>query len=279
MPETGPSLEAVAEFYSNTEAVRILSGENIHLGYWASGQGDATLAEAQENLTDLVAARTGIRAEQRLLDVGCGTGGPARHITHTTRAHVTGISLSAKQVETATVLSHEEGLDNDTEYHVADAVCLPFGDGSFDAAIAIESILHMPDKLQALREIHRVLRPGAQLVIADLTMALQAVPAIPTPPSALARSLVSVPSRDIYRQLASEAGFHVEDSVDISEQTKLSYAQLLERLTHSRNELIAVCGTEQVTAIEEMVTWHAAAADVGYIGYLLLMARKPSQRP
>jgi cyclopropane fatty-acyl-phospholipid synthase-like methyltransferase len=47
-------------------------GQNIHLGYWPEDEGDLSMAEAQDRLTDLVAAQCGVRKGARLLDVGCG---------------------------------------------------------------------------------------------------------------------------------------------------------------------------------------------------------------
>ncbi|MGB6161784.1 MAG: class I SAM-dependent methyltransferase [Pseudonocardiaceae bacterium] len=44
---------------------------------------------------------------------------------------------------------------------------LPFPAQSFDAAIALESIPHMPDRGQVLAQIYRVLRPGGRLVLTD----------------------------------------------------------------------------------------------------------------
>lgn len=53
-----------------------------------------SLAEAQDRLTDLVAAQSCVGTGARLLDVGCGTGAPARRLARTIGVSVTGVTLS-----------------------------------------------------------------------------------------------------------------------------------------------------------------------------------------
>lgn len=165
MRETdGPSLERVAAFYDNTAAMDIVFGQSIHLGLWPDGDDGSSLADAQDRLTDrltdLVAAQCGAHAGALVLDVGCGTGGRARWLARAANVSVTGISISPQQVAEASARAAREGLDSRLRFQLADAADLPFADGGFDAAIAIESILHMPNKLRVLRELVRVLRPG-----------------------------------------------------------------------------------------------------------------------
>jgi ubiquinone/menaquinone biosynthesis C-methylase UbiE len=272
-----PSAEHVAAFYDDTTAVELLFGESIHLGYWPEGEEkDTPLPQAQDRLTALVAARSGAGSGLHVLDVGCGTGGPARHLAHATGATVTGITLSPEQVEVATARSLRDGLDGRTRFQVADAAGLPFADRSFDAAIAIESLLHMPDKDSALREVFRVLRPGAVLTIADVTQRTPRSVAA-TDSTAFMHSLLAAVSQDMYARLATRAGFVVEDILAIGEETKHSYRKVLERIAGQRSKLNAVCGEERISTLEEAVGQLDSAADRGELGYILLNARKPPE--
>lgn len=269
-------LEAVAAFYDNVAAVRVLIGDSIHFGYWPNGQEDLSLAQAQDQLTDRVAAASGLREGQRLLDVGCGIGAPGRLIVRNIGASVMGVSISAKQVETATATSRKEGLGHRADYRVADAADLPFSDESFHAAIAIESILHMGDKLQALREIWRVLRPGSLLVIADL--AAREMPEIPAGSDAEAfeSSIMTILNQESYGPLANEAGFHVKDISDITAHTRPSYTRFLQRLNANRAELAALSSPEQVIGLDASIRFNSAATDAGNLGYIVVALRKPT---
>jgi sterol 24-C-methyltransferase len=63
-----------------------------------------------------LAAHLGIKKDMRVLDVGCGVGGPAREIAHFTGAHVTGLNNNAYQVERAKHYASKELLQDQTEF-------------------------------------------------------------------------------------------------------------------------------------------------------------------
>jgi cyclopropane fatty-acyl-phospholipid synthase-like methyltransferase len=276
VPEAhAPSQAAVAAFYDNVAAVEVIFGESIHWGYWPVAEEYLSLAEAQNKLTDLVAAKSGAQSGMRVLDVGCGTGAPACKLARTTGASVTGVTISPKQAEVATARSAKAGLTARVEFQVADAVSLPFADATFDAAIAIESIMHMADQPSALREIFRVLRPGAAMAIADFTRRTAEFTLDTETPLG---GLVAVPTQDDYMQMVSQAGFHVEDILDVGERTKASYEKLIQRLAAQRSELTAACGEEQAAALEQNFEYGAAIAEDGKMSYLLLTARKPASQ-
>lgn len=268
----GPTPQHVVAFYDNTEAVDLFLGDEIHMGHWSPGD-TSPLRRAQERLTDLVTERTGAGPGRHVLDVGCGTGGPARRLVRGTGATLTGITISPEQARVARVRNAEAGFGGGICVGITDAVATPFADGVFDAAIAIESILHIPDKQGAFGEIARVLRPGAPLVVADFAQRT-AEGAVSGAPGSLAASFVAVPTWDAYTRLAEGAGLHVEEILDITDGTQQSYARILEGLT--RPELVAVCGPEQRTAIEGILRLFADATDAGLLGYVIVVARKPA---
>jgi len=142
--------------------------ENIHVGYWDTADSTEPLPAAVDRLTDLMAERLGLGKDDQLLDVGCGLGGPAMRIARTTGVQVTGITVSREQFAAATALAAEAGLADRVSFRVHDAMDLDFASESFDAAIAIESIIHMPDREHVLRNICRTLRPGGRLVLTDI---------------------------------------------------------------------------------------------------------------
>lgn len=103
----------------------------------------------------------------KVLDVGCGIGGTSRYLASSLgpESTVTGITLSPKQVERATALAKERGLDN-ANFQVMDALAMTFPDNSFDMVWACESGEHMPDKKAYVEQMARVLKPGGVLVVA-----------------------------------------------------------------------------------------------------------------
>ncbi|CAM9291861.1 unnamed protein product [Heterosigma akashiwo] len=110
--------------------------------------------------TSTTARRLGAKAGDKLLDCGCGIGGPYRNIAQFTGADVTGITLNEYQVGGATPSTGRRGLQEAVRSVQGDFMEMPFADESFDGAYAIEATCHAPDRLKVYGEIMRVLKPG-----------------------------------------------------------------------------------------------------------------------
>jgi ubiquinone/menaquinone biosynthesis C-methylase UbiE len=104
-----------------------------------------------------------LREGDRVLDVGTGTGIVALEAVARVLpgGSVLGIDLSEGMLETARTRAVAGA-----EFRRMDAEALDLEDGSFDVVLSLFALLHFPDPLRALREMHRVLRPGGRLVIA-----------------------------------------------------------------------------------------------------------------
>ena len=101
-------------------------------------------------------------AARDVLDIGCGGGGLARDLA--ARGHVVaGIDPAPQAVAAA------EQLVPEARFVIGGAEALPFADASFDAAIFLNSLHHVPvaQMPTALREALRVLRPGGEVVIVE----------------------------------------------------------------------------------------------------------------
>lgn len=104
----------------------------------------------------------------RVLDVACGSGGPALELARTTGATVVGVDVNRHAIKTARGLAQREGLAAVARYEEADAARpLPFPDGSFDAVVCIDAINHLPDRRAVLADWHRLLRPGGSVLFTD----------------------------------------------------------------------------------------------------------------
>lgn len=113
-------------------------------------------------------ARMDLGAGTRVLDLGCGLGGPARRFASETGCHVTGIDLTQEFVDTATALSAMTGLSDRTSFVQGSAQDLPFAAASFGAATMIHVGMNLPDKARLFSEVARVLKPGGVFAIYDV---------------------------------------------------------------------------------------------------------------
>lgn len=103
-----------------------------------------------------------------ILDLGCGLGGPAIRLAQVTGGQITGITLSAVQVDVATRLAEASRLGDRVRFQKADAMAMPFEDQSFDTVFALESLCYIQDRGKLFKEIARVLRPEGRVVLTDL---------------------------------------------------------------------------------------------------------------
>ena len=107
-----------------------------------------------------LAEAIGVRPGMRLLDVGCGVGGPMRLMAKEFGAYVVGLNNNKSQLGKCEDYNKEAGLQHQTEILQGDFMQIPAPEASFDAAFQIEATPHAPDKEGAFAEVWRVLRPG-----------------------------------------------------------------------------------------------------------------------
>jgi ubiquinone/menaquinone biosynthesis C-methylase UbiE len=97
----------------------------------------------------------------RIVDIAGGSGWYASRIVRAAPVTVVGLDISSSMIE-------QRGEDPMlVENVVGDMEALPFDDASFDAALFVGALHHVPDPLQALREAARVVRPGGGLFAAE----------------------------------------------------------------------------------------------------------------
>ncbi len=125
-----------------------------------------------ERLRDEILSRAQPRSTDQALDLGAGTGllalGVAPHV-----AHVTAVDNSPAVSQLLEERARQLDITNLT-VTVADVRKLPLPDASIDLALSNYCLHHVPDaeKLVALREMARVLRPGGRLVFGDMMFTL-----------------------------------------------------------------------------------------------------------
>lgn len=260
------SNDEIDEYYKTIEAITFSEDtHNWHFGYWPENSKRATFEEAQDHMTDLIINRLPQKEGQSILDVGCGIGGPAIRLVKKMNCFVTGITNSHFQIEKAQVLTEKNNLSNQISFQFADAINLPFGNESFDATIALESMGQIPDNDKAMGEIARVLKPGGTFVFADG----YAIRPISKKMKDLLYYFFLAPSIHTEEELVNllkKSGFEVKEMTDYTEQTKRSMRELLILIFRNKNELRKKYGDEFDTMIRnDLFKISSASKDFGYI--------------
>jgi len=107
-----------------------------------------------------LALKMNLQENAKVLDVGCGVGGPAREICKFSGANIEGLNNNDYQIERATNYAKREGLSHKLKFTKGDFMQMPYPDNSFDAVYAIEATVHAPSLEGIYSEIFRVLKPG-----------------------------------------------------------------------------------------------------------------------
>jgi ubiquinone/menaquinone biosynthesis C-methylase UbiE len=100
---------------------------------------------------------------KRVLDIGCGLGGPDFHLAEKYDAHTTGIDLEPHLIESAQEKAKEKGLRSQCEFILVEPGPLPFPDRHFDLIISSGAFTQIADKRDLLADCFRVLRPGGMV--------------------------------------------------------------------------------------------------------------------
>ncbi|MCB1745482.1 MAG: methyltransferase domain-containing protein, partial [Gammaproteobacteria bacterium] len=136
-------------------------------------------AQATRELIDLI----GVAADARVLDLGCGFGGPARRLARATGCSVVGIDSNWGFCRTATELTRRIGLTDRVEFHHGDAADLAdiadIAGRPFDAAWMIHVGMNICDKANLFSQIATTLRPGGAFVVYDILSAGLGAPTYP----------------------------------------------------------------------------------------------------
>ncbi|XP_058788531.1 cycloartenol-C-24-methyltransferase [Vicia villosa] len=132
-------------------------GESFHFAQRWVGE---SLRESIKRHEHFLALQLGLKPGQKVLDVGCGIGGPLREISRFSSTSVTGLNNNEYQITRGKALNRKTGVDKSCNFVKADFMKMPFEDNSFDAVYAIEATCHAPDAYGCYKEIYRVLKPG-----------------------------------------------------------------------------------------------------------------------
>ena len=116
-------------------------------------------------------ASSGIAAGDRVLDLAGGTGDIAALLSSRVGAHgkVVLSDINPAMLEVGRQRLEDKGMIGNIGYALANAEALPFRDHDFDAVTIAFGLRNVTDKSKALREMHRVLKPGGKALILEFS--------------------------------------------------------------------------------------------------------------
>ena len=246
-----------------SDAARLLLGDSFHPGGLT--------------LTRRLGEKLGLKAGMRVLDVASGKGESAIFLAETFGCEVVGIDYGPVNVEQATTRAQEVGVSELVTFQTGDAEKIPVPDASFDALICECAFCTFPDKRAAAEEFARILKPGGQVGLSDLTRATELPPALT---GLLAWVACIADARPVveYVHYLTGADFHAVEAEPHDEalaemvrdiQGKLLGAELMSKL--KKIDLNGIDFTEA----KGMARAAADAVRAKTLGYAIITARHP----
>jgi SAM-dependent methyltransferase len=205
-PQLQPSIEKLLwrAFYEIASARGRDTGTALmNYGYAASEEIETAEGEDRFGLALYAAvAGAGDLSGKEVLEVGCGRGGGSAFVFERFGpSSMTGVDLAHTAIERCRRRYGRPGLT----FLSGDAQSLPFPAEAFDAVINVESSHCYPDMALFLGEVHRVLRPGGQLLLADFR-----------PSGSSAADAGDHDDVQTLRRQLTDAGFETVDEQDIT---------------------------------------------------------------
>lgn len=201
----------------NPEARKIYGqDEFFNVGYWFSDTQDQQSAcfNLMEKLLEFIPQKQG-----NILDVGCGLGATTNYLLkYYSPNNVVGINISSQQIERSRVNAPE------CKFICMDATQMEFEVESFDNIICVEAAFYFDTREQFLKEAWRVLKPGGQLILADIIFEHTKLLGDWSVPQENI-----IPNNDVnnYKNIFQQAGFQLLELLKVTDECWLTHFQYL----------------------------------------------------
>ncbi|MBL37183.1 MAG: hypothetical protein CMP07_02120 [Xanthomonadales bacterium] len=216
--------------------------------------------------------RLGIDASTRVIDVGAGLGGPARHLASNSGCRVTAIELQRELHTSASRLTLRCGLEQRVEHLHGDFLQALLPVAGFDALVSWLTFLHIPNKALLLERCRSVLKAGGLIYIEDF---FQRGPLTAPERESLERDVycTALPTADEYRREMENAGFTDVELVDMSADWTAFVANRRRRFAADRVRFVHLHGPATFGKLDAFYQAIQALFEGGNLGGIRIMAR------
>ncbi len=222
---------------------------------------------------DRAIALAGIGADTRVLEIGSGFGGPARHIAHTTGAAVTALELQPDHDQLAAALTERCGLSPTLTHRCGDFLTHDWRGARFDAIVSWLALYHIPDRARLLEISGGLLAPGGAFYTEDL-FSRRPFDGAEWAQLTSGLSAGHLPDLPAYRAEVERAGFTLLQVDDLSDDWRDFTGERLAAYRAARDRHIRVHGAPTYHAMEEFYAFVHRHFRSGKLGGVRLLARK-----
>jgi ubiquinone/menaquinone biosynthesis C-methylase UbiE len=218
-----------------------------------------------------IAGALKLDARSYVLEIGCGSGRYALKIVEDVGCRIVGVDLNESGIRNAELLAAASGLNGKASFRLCDvSKGIAFADAAFDAAFSNDVLCHIPGRLAVLREMARVLRPGARLLFSDALV----IGGLISHDEVAARSSVgyyvfSPPGEN--ERLLEEAGFRLLNATDTTENAARIAQRWHDARAKRREALIAAENNSNFEGLQRFLsTVYSLARERRLLRYVYL---------
>lgn len=217
------------------------------------GNSWTTQAEAKQ-----IAAHLALKPDMRLLDLGAGSGWPGLYLGKTSGCEVVLVDLPMAGLRIAAERAHKEGISEHVITAVADAACLPFASGSFDAISHSDLLCCLQRKRSVLAGCRRVISPEGRMVFTVISIALGL--SIERYHRAVANGPEFIETDTDYPTLLAQTDWIIIGHEDVTDAYAASCQRQLDADAAQKEALVALIGTDEY--VERVEGWHSRLAAI-----------------
>ncbi|OYP37616.1 SAM-dependent methyltransferase [Rhodopirellula sp. MGV] len=265
------------DYYNSTDADRfyasVWGGEDIHVGMYRDA--NEPIRDASHRTVRYLCERlSNLNANSRVLDIGSGYGGAARHLAQTYGCHVTCLNLSDVENERNRELNEQAGLTDQIDVLDGRFESVPCDDASFDILWSQDAILHSGDRQQVFQEVHRILRHTGLFVMTD-PMKSDTCPQEVLQPILDRLHLSDLSSPATYQGYAAELGWIDRGFHQRTEDLVRHYSNVLRRTSELEPDLQQEISPEYITRMKRGLQYWIDGGSNGHLTWGVFLFEKP----
>ncbi|MFW5803168.1 MAG: methyltransferase domain-containing protein [Verrucomicrobiota bacterium] len=270
------TVESARQYYNSTDADafynQLWGGEDIHVGLYADAD-DSVRKASNRTIERMAAMSSQLDDDARVLDVGSGYGGAARHLARNYDCQVVGLNLSEVENQRAREINEQRQLGHLVDILDGSFEDIPFPPNAFDIVWSHDSLLHAGNRERAVEEISRVLKSGGEFIFSDPMMADDC------PPDALAPilqriGLDSMGSPRFYKETAAQFGLAFLGYENHTDQLIIHYQHILDAVNELENDLGKTISAEYIEGQKTGLRHWIEAGRAGRLAWGLFHFRK-----
>lgn len=216
-----------------------------------------------------------LTADSSVLEIGCGSGRYALQVAATAGCRVVGVDTNAPGIQTADQLAASRSMASQVRFENCDAAKkLSFSDSTFNAVFANDVLCHLPGRLNVLREMLRVLKPGGRMLFSDALV----IGGLISQQEIAARSSIgfyifSPPGEN--ERIIKEAGFRLVSTSDTSEQAAAIAKRWRDARDKRKKGLLTIESAANFDGLQEFLSMVQALTSERRLLRIVYVGEKP----